>query len=293
MSILVNENTKVVVYGISGKYGSNQTRSMLQYGTKILAGITPGKGGATVHDVPVFDTLAEVRAAGLDVNTAIVYVPGEGVLDVVKECAADGKIKFIMIATEGVPCHDVMQLRAIAEANDIWVLGPNTIGIISPGKCLVGSLAPAYAKPGYVGVASRGGTITIETIRVLSEYDVGQTTCVGAGGDKVIGKNPVEYLKLFEADPETRAVVLIGEIGGGKENEAAEYIKTMTKPVFAYILGRTAPAGARMGHIGAIIGGASETFDAKREALRAAGATVVDTPWELAEKLKAAGFGLR
>lgn len=286
MSILVNKDNKVIVYGISGKYGSNQVKAMLKYGTNIVAGITPGKGGTEEQGVPVYDTLAEAMEKH-EINSAIIYVPPMNVKDAAFE-AIGGGLRFIMIAAEGVPQHDTMLIKQYAKEKECWVLGPNTIGMITPGECLIGSLAAGYAKKGSVGLVSRGGTIAIEVIRMLSEAGIGLTTAIGAGGDKVIGRNPAEYLKLFEQDRETKAVVLIGEIGGQKENECAEIIKTMTKPVYVYILGRTAPQGARMGHIGTIVAGDTETFEAKREIARKAGAIVVDTPWQLIDLLNEA-----
>lgn len=284
MSILINKDSKVVVYGISGKYGSSQTKTMIKYGTNIVAGITPGKAGETVHGVKVYDTMKEVLKEH-DVNTAIVYVPPMGVKNAAMEAIMAG-LKLVMVATEGVPLHDMMLIKKYATEKNVWLVGPNTIGLISPGECMIGSLAPGYAKKGPIGFVARGGTISIEFIRMLSEADIGQTTCVGAGGDKVIGKNLVDYLKLFEADPETKAVILVGEIGGQKENECAKFIPQMTKPVYFYLLGRTAPAGARMGHIGTIIAGESEGFEAKRELARKAGAIVVDSPWQLIKLIK-------
>ncbi len=290
MSILIDRDTKIVVFGISGKYGSSQTKTMLGYGSKVVAGVTPGKGGSEVLGVPVYDTIDEVLEHHSP-DTAIIYVPGFGVLDAAVAAIRAG-MRLVMIATEGVPVHDMLRIRREAEEHGCWVLGPNTIGMISPGQCLAGSLAPGYAKPGCVGIVSRGGTITIETIRILSEAGIGQSTAVGAGGDKVLGKNPIDYLRLFEEDPQTKAVVLLGEIGGQKENQCADFIRTMKKPVYAYILGRTAPKGARMGHIGAIISGKGDGFEDKRTALRDAGAWVADTPWQLAEELKKAGYGI-
>ena len=287
MGILIDKTNKVVVYGISGKYGSNQVQGMLNYGTDVVAGVTPGRGGQKVHGIPVYDTLTEVMEKHA-ADTVILYVPGLAVKDAAIEAINLG-MKLIMIATEGVPLHDMMLIKEMAKEKGSWLLGANTIGIINPGECLVGSLAPGYAKKGSVGVVARGGTVTIEMIRMLSEAGLGQSTCVGAGGDKVLGRNLLDYLQLFEQDPETKAVVLIGEIGGQKENECAEYIKSMSKPVYFYLLGRTAPEGARMGHIGSIIAGASESFMAKRERAAKAGAILIDTPWHLIELLKEAG----
>lgn len=286
MSILINKDTKVVITGITGKYGSIQAKNMIEYGTNVVAGVSPGKGGQSIWDVPIYDTMEEVVAKH-DVNACIVYVPAFRVKDAAFE-AMEAGIKLIMIPTEGLPSQDTMFLKAKAKELGVWILGPNTIGMISPGKCLFGSLASGYAIPGKVGILSRGGTIVIETIRMLSAEGIGQTSAVGAGGDAVLGKNTIDYLKLFNEDPETEAVVMLGEIGGQKENECAELISQMKKPVYFYLLGRTAPKGAKMGHAGTIVGGESEGFDAKREILGKAGAIVVDTPWQLIEELKKA-----
>ncbi len=288
MGILIDKTNKVVIYGISGKYGSNQVGGMLEYGTDVVAGINPGKGGQEVHGVPIYDTMAEALSKHR-INTAIIYVHGLGVKDAAVESINAG-MKLVMIATEGVPLHDMMYIKNLAREKGTWVLGPNTIGVINPGECLVGSLASGYAQKGPVGVVARGGTVTIEMIRMLSEAGLGQSTCVGAGGDKVLGRNLLDYLELFEQDPETKAVVLIGEIGGQKENECSRYIPQMSKPVYFYLLGRTAPEGARMGHIGTIIAGESESFAAKRDLARKAGAVVVDTPWHLISLLQEAGI---
>lgn len=288
MSILISRETKVVVYGIGGKYGSNQTTIMLKYGTHILAGIAPGRGGQSIQGVPLCDTLKEVLE-NHEVDTAIMYVPSIAV----KECAfevIEANLRLMMIAAEGVPLHDTMIIKSRAEEKGTWMLGPNTIGIIAPDECLIGSLASDYATKGSVGIVARGGTGTIEIIRMLSEAGIGQSTCVGAGGDKVIGKNPIDYLKLFEKDEQTKAIVLMGEIGGQKENECAGFIQQSKKPVYFYLLGRTAPPDTRMGHIGAIIAKESESFEAKRAIAAKAGAILVDTPWELVKMLQKAGL---
>ncbi len=284
MSILINKDTKVVISGITGRYGSIQAKSMIDYGTNVVAGTSPGRGGDSIWDVPIYDTVEEAVAKH-DANACVLYVPAFRVKDAALEAMESG-IKLIMIPTEGLPSQDTMFIKAKAEELGVWVLGPNTIGMISPGKSLFGSLASGYAIEGKVGVLSRGGTIAIETIRMLSEAGIGQSTAVGAGGDAVLGKNMIDYLKLFEEDPETEVVVMLGEIGGQKENECAEFISKMTKNVYFYVLGRTAPKGAKMGHAGTIVGGATEGFEAKREILGKAGAVIVDTPWELVEELK-------
>lgn len=284
MSILINKETKVAIWGMTGVYGRGQTKAMIDYGTKVVAGITPGRGGEQVYDIPVYDTVKEA-IQGREINTGILYVPPARAMDAAIE-AIDAGIGLLMIATEGIPLHDTMRIRGFAEERGTWVIGPNTVGIITPGECMVGSLASDYAIKGRVGMVTRGGTIAVELTRMMSLAGIGQSTCVGAGGDKVIGRNPSEYLKLFEEDPETDVVVLNGEIGGNKEYECARVISGMKKKVIAYILGRCAPEGKRMGHIGAIIGSKSEGFEEKREILRQAGAIVVDTPWLMMDEIK-------
>lgn len=285
LSILIDKQTKIVVQGITSKYGVNQVQKMLEYGSNVVCGVSPGKRGESVLGVPVYDTAKEaVEKHGA--NVGIVYVPAVSAKDAALELIASG-VKLIMIASEGIPIHDTMVIRQASIENGVWVVGPNTIGLISPGKTMVGSLSHEFTRPGNIGIVTRGGTIAIELARILTEAGYGQSSIIGSGGDRVLGRNPAEYLQEFEKDPETKVVVLNGEIGGGKEAECAEVIKKMTKPVFAYILGRCAPEGKRMGHIGAIVGNEAESFEAKRKILREAGAIVVDTPWEITEKLKA------
>lgn len=284
MSILINKKTRVVITGMTGRYGSIQAKTMLDYGTKVLAGVAPGKGGEELFGVPLYDSMEEVVKAH-DVNTCIVYVPPFRAKDAALE-AMEAGIKMIMIAAEGLPSQDTMLLRAKAQEKGVWIFGPNTIGMISPGECLLGSLASDYAIKGRIGVVSRGGTVAIETIRMLSAVGIGQSTAIGAGGDVILGRNIIDYLRLFEADPETDAVVMIGEIGGQKENQCAEFIGQMRKRLFFYLLGRTAPQGAKMGHAGSIVSGEAEGFERKRAILRQAGATLVDTPWQLIREIK-------
>lgn len=284
MSILINKKTKVIVQGITGAYGRDQAKVMIEYGTNVVAGISPGKGGGSIHGVPIYDTVQEA-AKHHEFDASVIYVPPAIVKNSAIE-AIDGGAKLLMIAAEGVPLQECMYLKKYADEKGTWIVGPNTLGLISPGECVIGSMAPTYAKKGKVGVITRGGTIAIEIIRMLSAEGIGQSSCIGSGGDRVIGKNPIEYLKLFEEDPETEAVVLIGEIGGLKENQCAEFIPKMSKKVISYILGRCAPPGARMGHIGAIISKGSESFEAKREVLEQAGAITANTPWEVIKELK-------
>ncbi len=284
MSILINKDSKILVQGITSKYGKDQVQKMLEYGSKIVAGVGPGKGGESVLGVPVYDTAKEaVEKHGA--NVGIVYVPAVNAKDAALELINSG-VKLIMIASEGIPIHDTMKIKKASLEKGVWVVGPNTIGLISPGECMAGSLSHEFTKKGNVGVVTRGGTVAIELARILTEAGYGQSSIIGSGGDRVLGRNPAEYLEEFEKDPETRVVVLNGEIGGGKEAECAAVIEKMTKPVFAYILGRCAPEGKRMGHIGAIVGSPAEGFEAKRTLLKKAGAIVVDTPWEIVEKLK-------
>lgn len=284
MSILIDENTRVVIQGITGTYGQNQTRRMLEYGTRVVAGVTPGKGGTEFAGVPVFDTVDEAVAA-TGASASIVYVPAPYARDAALE-GIDAGVRLMLIATEGIPIHDSMAIRARSIASGTWVVGPNTMGMISPGKCLLGSAIPSATLPGPVGVISRSGTLMGEVVRYLSQAGIGQSTCVGIGGDVVIGRNPVEYLRLFEADPDTRAVLILGEIGGLKEYEAAEFIRRMTKPVVAFIAGRFAPRGKRMGHVGAVVHGDRDSAESKRHALREAGAHVADTPWQVVDILR-------
>ncbi len=291
MSILINKDTTVAVWGMTGGYGIQQTKNMMSYGTKVVAGISASRGGEEVNGVPIYDTVYEAMKE-TEINTGIIYVPPARAKDAALEAIESG-IKVLMIATEGIPLHDTMLIRRFSEERGTWIIGPNTVGIITPGECLIGSLASDYAIKGRVGLVTRGGTIAVELTRIMSAAGIGQSTCVGSGGDKVIGKNTALYLQLFEQDPETDVVVLNGEIGGYKEYECAKVISGMKKKVIAYILGRCAPEGKRMGHIGAIIGGKSEGFEEKREALRQAGAIVVDTPWLMVEELNKLGMRQR
>jgi succinyl-CoA synthetase alpha subunit len=289
LSILLDKNTKIIVQGITSKYGRNQVLKMLEYGSDIVCGVSPGKEGETVLGIPVYDT-AQTAVAEHGANAGIVYVPAMNAKDAALELIMTAKVKLIMIASEGIPLHDTMKIRQAASENGVWVVGPNTVGLISPGKCMMGSLSYEFTKPGNIGVVTRGGTVAIEISRILSEAGYGQSSVIGAGGDKVLGRNPADYLAEFEKDGETKAVVLNGEIGGNKEAECAEVVKKMKKPVFAYILGRCATEGKRMGHIGAIIGNQNEGFEAKRAILAKAGAIVVDTPWEIVDKFKEMGI---
>lgn len=284
MAILVDENTKVVVQGITGFQGSFQTKRMLEYGTKVVAGVTPGKAGTEVHGVPVFNTV-EDAVTETGANTSIIYVPAKFAVDAIFE-AFDAGIELVVCVTEGIPLYDEMKIHRRLREVKSMLLGPNCPGVISPGKSKVGLLPDKSFMPGNLGVVSRSGTLTYQVCENLTKAGIGQSTVVGIGGDPMPGLTFVDVLKMFEEDDETQAVLLIGEIGGTAEEEAAEYIKKMSKPVVAFIAGRTAPAGKRMGHAGAIIEGSSGTADAKIKALREAGAAVADTLLDIVKEVK-------
>ncbi|MBM3263503.1 MAG: succinate--CoA ligase subunit alpha [candidate division Zixibacteria bacterium] len=275
MSILVNENTRVVVQGITGRDGSFHTRQMLEYGTKIVGGVTPGKGGQQVEGVPVFNTLRDaVDATGA--NTSIIYVPPPFAVDAIYEAADAGMALFICI-TEGIPTLDMTKVYASIKGSASRLVGPNCPGVITPGVAKVGIMPGHIHRPGHVGVVSRSGTLTYEIVHQLSSAGIGQSSCIGIGGDPIIGTNFLDALALFEQDPETHAVVMIGEIGGTDEEKAAEFVKSQMKtPVVGFIAGRTAPPGKRMGHAGAIISGGTGTATEKIEALNDAGIPVAD-----------------
>jgi succinyl-CoA synthetase alpha subunit len=282
MSILVDKNTRLVVQGITGREGEFHTRSMIEYGTNVVAGVTPGKGGGWVNGVPVFDTIKEAVAA-TEANTSIVFVPARFAPDAMYE-AADGGISLIVCITEGIPILDMLKARAYLDQKGVRLIGPNCPGVITPGESKVG-IMPAYIHtPGPVGVISRSGTLTYEVVNELTRRGMGQSTCVGIGGDPIIGSDFIDILTLFEEDPLTEQVVLIGEIGGSDEERAAELIAThLTKYVTAFVAGRTAPPGKRMGHAGAIISGGTGTAVEKIKALEAVGVEVARHPAEIAE----------
>jgi len=280
MAILVDRNTRLLVQGITGREGSFHSQQMLAYGTRVVAGVTPGKGGQDVHGVPVFDTVRQaVQETGA--NASIVFVPARFAADAVLE-AAEAGLALVVCITEGIPTLDVVRVGRCLESSGTRLLGPNCPGAITPGQAKVGIMPGEIHFPGPVGVVSRSGTLTYEVVRALTQAGIGQSTCLGIGGDPVIGTDFVAALRLFEDDPETRAVVLIGEIGGSDEERAAGFIgREMQKPVVAYVVGRSAPAGKRMGHAGAIIAGGSGTAEEKIRALRAAGVTVAELPDEI------------
>jgi len=286
MSILVNKDTKVICQGFTGKQGSFHSEQAIAYGTKMVGGVTPGKGGQTHLNLPVFNTVKDaVRQTGADAT--MIYVPAAFAADGILE-AADAGINVIACITEGIPVRDMINVKAAIRANGANLIGPNCPGLITPGECKIGIMPGFIHKPGKVGIVSRSGTLTYEAVWQTTNLGLGQSTCVGIGGDPVPGTSFVDVLSRFQADPQTRAVVLIGEIGGQAEEEAADYIRThMTKPVVSYIAGFTAPPGKKMGHAGAIISGSSGTAAAKKEALEAAGATVVTYPTQIGEAVAA------
>ncbi len=285
MAVLVNRDTKVLVQGITGHQGRYHTQAMKEFGTNVVAGVTPGKAGETVEGVPVFNTVRDaVEETGAD--TSIIFVPAPFTMDAVME-AIDAGIKLVITITEHVPVHDAMKMVSYGKMKGSRIIGPNCPGLASPGKSKVGILPNMVFKEGNVGVVSRSGTLTYEIVNSLTEAGIGQSTTVGIGGDPVIGTNFIEMLELFENDPETERIVMVGEIGGTAEEEAAEYIREhVTKPVYAYIAGRTAPPGKRMGHAGAIVTRGRGTAESKIRALEAAGVSVARIPTEIAGLIK-------
>lgn len=294
MAILVNKSSRVLVCGITGREGGFHTRQMIEYGTQVVAGVTPGKGGLSFEGVPVFDTVAEaVRETGAD--AAVIFVPAPFAADSVLECEAAG-IPFVALITEGIPVLDMVRVVNRLRANGkTRLLGGNCAGIITPGECKMGIMPGHIFMPGDVGMVSRSGTLTYEIVWEMTRAGFGQTTCVGIGGDPVPGTRFVEVMEMFENDPKTKAVVLVGEIGGTDEETAAEFIKTMSKPVVGFISGRTAPPGKRMGHAGAIVSGGMGTAQSKVDALSSAGVLIADetsdVPTLLAQVLQRAVAG--
>lgn len=287
MSILVDRSTKVIVCGMTGREGTFHTEQMIEYGTDVVAGVTPGKGGTTHLGRPVFDSVKEAADA-TGANAAIIFVPAPFAADSVLECEAAG-LPFVTLITEGVPIQDMVRVVNRLHANGkTRLLGGNCAGIITPGQCKMGIMPGHIFDEGPVGLVSRSGTLTYEIVWELTRAGLGQTTCVGIGGDPVPGTRFIEVMKMFEGDPATKAVVMIGEIGGSDEETAAEYIATMSKPVVAFISGRTAPPGKRMGHAGAIISGNKGTAQSKVDALMGAGAAIADKTSDVPALVKAA-----
>jgi succinyl-CoA synthetase alpha subunit len=286
MSILVNKKTRLVVQGITGREGSFHTTQMIEYGTNVVGGVTPGKGGQwfSTNDkkVPIFDTVQEAVAATA-ANTSLIFVPARFAIDAIYE-AADAGVKLVVCLTEHIPVLDMIAARAYLDTLDVRLVGPNCPGLLTPGEAKVGIIPGAIAVPGNVGVVSKSGTLTYEVIDALTKLGLGQSTCVGIGGDPISGTNFIDVLALFEEDPATEQIVMIGEIGGNAEEQAAAYIaQHVTKPVTSFIAGRTAPPGKRMGHAGAIVEGKSGTAESKVAALRAAGVKVADNPDDIAK----------
>jgi succinyl-CoA synthetase alpha subunit len=286
MTVLVDADTKVVVQGITGHQGTVHTRQMKAFGTKVVAGVTPGKAGSTVEDVPVYDSVREAVAA-THANASCIFVPAPFAKDALLE-AVDAGIRLTVIVTEHIPFHDMLVMYHYARNHGARIIGPNCPGIAAPGKAKVGIIPNVVFRPGRVGVISRSGTLTYEIVNGIREHGLGQSTCIGLGGDPVVGTSFVDALPLFEDDPETDLVVMVGEIGGTAEEEAAEYIHHhVTKPVVAYIAGRSAPPGKRMGHAGAIISRGRGTAETKLAALKAAGAEVARFPYEIPDMVAA------
>ncbi|CAN5297508.1 succinate--CoA ligase subunit alpha [soil metagenome] len=284
MAILLDEKSRVLVVGGTGGYGAAQLEWMRKAGTNVVGLISPGRGGEPVGDLPSFDLIAQaVEATGA--NAAMFYVPAPGVHDALIE-AADAGLKLVVAAAELVPIHDTIKATAYARERGTWVVGPNTAGLASPGKALLGSIPEDFTTPGPVGVMSRSGTLSIISSRILTRGGFGQTTVVAMGGDPVIGQPPVAYFRQFDADPETRAIVYLGEVGGASEYDLLPLIEATKKPVVTAIVGRSAPPGKAMGHAGALIRSDRETADAKRGALREAGAIVVDSVDDLPHALR-------
>ncbi|MCF6159568.1 MAG: succinate--CoA ligase subunit alpha [wastewater metagenome] len=282
MSIIIHENTKVLCQGITGQAGSFHAGQMLEYGTKLVAGVTPGKGGTMKHGVPVFNSVRDA-VTQFKINASVIYVPAPFAADAIME-AAEAGIELIVCITEGIPTLDMVKVKEYLFHRKTRLIGPNCPGIITPNACKIGIMPGYIHRPGHVGIVSRSGTLTYEAVWQISQKGMGQSTCVGIGGDPIVGTDFVDVLRLFQKDDETKVIVLIGEIGGGAEEEAAEMIKReITKPVIGFIAGMTAPHGKRMGHAGAIIAGNRGTAASKIEALKNAGVTIVDNPADIGD----------
>jgi succinyl-CoA synthetase alpha subunit len=287
MSVLIDGNTRVVVQGLTGREGSFHAQQMVVYGTRVVAGVTPGKGGSKHNDIPVFDTVADaVRETGA--NASLIFVPPPYAADAVLE-SIDAELPLAVCITEGIPTLDMVRVAAALRGSKTRLIGPNCPGIISPGQCKMGIMPGQIHKPGHVGVVSRSGTLTYEAVGQLTKLDIGQSTCIGIGGDPIIGTSFLDAIRMFNDDPETFAIVMIGEIGGNAEEQAALFIREkVRKPVVGFIAGQTAPPGRRMGHAGAIISGGSGTAKEKYAAMAAAGITCVQSPADIGQTLAAA-----
>ena len=292
MSILVDKNTRVLTQGITGATGQLHTRACKEYGTQMVGGVVPGKGGTDFEGIPIFDTVEQARES-TGCNATVIYVPPAFAADAMLEAVAAG-IELVICITEGVPVLDMVKVKAYMAGTKSRLIGPNCPGIITPGECKIGIMPGYIHKPGDIGVVSRSGTLTYEAVYQLTQLGIGQSSCIGIGGDPIVGTTHIDALKLFNEDPKTRAVIMIGEIGGTAEEEAAEYIKQhFKKPVVAFIAGQTAPKGRRMGHAGAIISGGRGTAADKIAALKAAGITVAESPADLGSTMKSVLEGKR
>lgn len=285
MSVLVDKNTRVVTQGITGKTGQFHTRMCREYGTQMVAGVTPGKGGQDFEGIPLYDTVHEAKKQA-GANVSIIYVPPPYAADAIME-AVDADLDLVICITEGIPVLDMLKVATFMEGKRTRLIGPNCPGVITPGECKLGIMPGHIHKPGRIGVVSRSGTLTYEAVFQLTGLGMGQSTCIGIGGDPLNGTNFIDCLQLFKDDPDTDAIVMIGEIGGSAEVEAANWIKAnLQKPVVSFIAGATAPAGRRMGHAGAIISGGDDTAEAKFTALSAAGVHIVRSPHEIGAKMQ-------